>query len=205
MTKIILARHGHVDWISPERFRGRAEVPLSDLGLRQARALGARVAKSWRPDALYTSPLSRCVRTGAEIASATGASAGILDALADTDYGEWQGLTHEEVRARWPEQHRLWLQAPDLAAIPGGETLAGVLARGIGVLQYVMQAHAGQTVVLVGHDSINRILLLQALGLPLSRYWRIKQQPCCVNEIDIDGETFTLHRLNETLHTEGIV
>jgi broad specificity phosphatase PhoE len=44
MTNVILTRHGHVDWIAPERFRGRAELPLSELGKRQAEALGRRVA-----------------------------------------------------------------------------------------------------------------------------------------------------------------
>ena len=204
MTKIILARHGHVDWIAPERFRGRAELPLSPLGERQAEALGRRVAESWRPDAIYTSPLSRCVHTGEAIARTADTRGEVLDALADTDYGQWQGLTHDEVRARWPEELRNWFEAPDLALIPDGETLAAVLVRAIGVLQRVLRQHRGQTVVLVGHDSINRVLLLHCLGLPLARYWRIRQEPCCVNEIDVDGREFTIHRLNETHHTSGL-
>lgn len=88
MTHIMLTRHGHVDWIAPERFRGRAEIPLSDLGKKQAEALGERIAKSWKPDRIYTSPLSRCVDTGARISKATGAQAETLDALMDTHYGE---------------------------------------------------------------------------------------------------------------------
>ncbi len=204
MTTIILTRHGHVDWIAPERFRGRAEIPLSEVGKKQAAALGERIAKSWKPDVIYTSPLSRCVDTGGQIARATGAKVQTLDALMDTHYGEWQGLTHDEVRLRWPDEHRIWFEAPDLAAIPGGESLAQVLARGITVLQRVLQTHREQTVVLVGHDSINRILLMQALGLPLSRYWRIKQLPCCINEITVEGETFTIHRINDSSHLMGI-
>ncbi|HBN8358487.1 TPA: histidine phosphatase family protein [Pseudomonas aeruginosa] len=203
MTRIVLTRHGHVDWIAPERFRGRAELPLSDLGKRQALAVAQRIAELWQPEAIYTSPLSRCVDTGAAIARATGAPAQALDGLADTDYGQWQGLTHEEVRQRWPEEHRTWLEAPDLAAIPDGESLADVLARGTKVLREVLHRHAGKTLVLVGHDSINRVLLLQALGLPLSRYWRLKQEPCCLNEIAVESTVFTLHRLNEIGHLAG--
>lgn len=198
--RIILTRHGHVDWIAPERFRGRAELSLSEQGLYQIEALGRRVAQGWQPDAIYTSPLSRCVQTGEAIARATGAKASVLPALADIDYGEWQGLTHDEVKARWPDAFRVWQQSPDLADIPGGESLAAVLVRAIGILQQLLQAHQGQTVVLVGHDSINRVLLLQMLGLPLSRYWRLKQNPCCLNEILVDGETFTIQRLNEDHH-----
>lgn len=204
MTRIILARHGHVDWIAPERFRGRAELPLSELGKRQAEALGQRIAAGWKPDAIYASPLSRCVHTGEAVGRATGAQVKILDDLADTHYGQWQGLTHEEVRSRWSDELRVWFEAPDLAVIPDGETLAGVLVRAINVLQVVLRKHRDQTVVLVGHDSINRVLLLHSLGLPLSRYWRIKQQPCCLNEIEIQDTVFTIHRLNESHHTVGL-
>lgn len=205
MTRIILTRHGHVDWIAPERFRGRAELPLSPLGEKQAAALGQRIAQSWKPDFIYTSPLSRCVRTGEAVAKATiGISQVLQDFLADIDYGQWQGLTHDEVRAKWPEEARLWFNAPDMAAIPGGELLADVLVRAIRVLQFLSRQHQDQTIVLVGHDSFNRVLLLHALGLPLSHYWRIKQEPCCVNELELRHEAFTVHCLNESHHTLGL-
>src|SRR5258708_30393194 len=64
MTKLILARHGHVEGISPERFRGRAELPLTAAGRREAELTAARIAASWRPAAIYTSPMGRCVDTG---------------------------------------------------------------------------------------------------------------------------------------------
>ena len=67
MTKLILTRHGHVEGISPERFRGRAELPLTELGRREAEMTAARIAASWRPAAIYTSPMGRCVDTGAAI------------------------------------------------------------------------------------------------------------------------------------------
>ncbi|AOY95953.1 histidine phosphatase family protein [Pseudomonas sp. ZM23] len=202
-TKLILTRHGHVDWIAPERFRGRADLALSNLGERQAKMLSERIASSWKPDMIYTSPLSRCVHTGAAISQATGARAEPLADLMDTDYGQWQGLTHEEVRSRWPSEFHDWFHTPELAAIPNGETLAAVLVRSVHVLQFVLKKHADQTIVLVGHDSTNRVILMHALGLSLSRYWRIKQEPCCINEIAIDDGVFTIHRINETHHLVG--
>jgi broad specificity phosphatase PhoE len=69
MIRIILVRHGHVDWLAPERFRGRAELPLSDLGRRQAQAAAEYIAAGWKPEAIYTSPLGRCRETGAVIAA----------------------------------------------------------------------------------------------------------------------------------------
>jgi probable phosphoglycerate mutase len=203
-TRIVPARHGHVDGIDPPRFRGRAELPLSALGRRQAEALGRRIALEWRPDAIYTSGLSRCVDTGDAIGRASGARAEVLDGLVDIDYGQRQGLTHDEVRVRWPDAARTWFDAPDMARIPGGETLAQVLVRTMDVLDAVLRRHAGGMVVLVGHDSTNRVPLLQCLGLPLARYRRLRQDPCCLNEIVAVDAAFTIHRVNETFHLAGI-
>ena len=70
MTRLLLIRHGHVEGIEPESFRGRAGIPLTALGRRQAQATAQRIATHWQIGAVYTSPLQRCVRTGAAIASA---------------------------------------------------------------------------------------------------------------------------------------
>jgi Histidine phosphatase superfamily (branch 1) len=59
MTKIILTRHGHVEGITPARFRGRTELPLTELGQAQAKAVAARIAKTWNPVKVYTSPMGR--------------------------------------------------------------------------------------------------------------------------------------------------
>ena len=98
MTKIILVRHGHVDWIAPERFRGRAELPLSSLGRRQAQAAAGYIAATWKPDAVYTSPLGRCRETGAAIAAPFRLEPQPIDGLCDIDYGKWQGLTRDQAK-----------------------------------------------------------------------------------------------------------
>ena len=74
MTKIILVRHGHVEGIAPERFRGHANLPLTAEGRRQAEATARRIRASWTPAAVYTSPLSRCRTTAAAIGKPFGLS-----------------------------------------------------------------------------------------------------------------------------------
>ena len=129
----------------------------------------AAYAASWKLDAVYTSPLGRCRETGAAIAASLRLEPRTVDGLCDVDYGEWQGLTREEAKERWPEETGLWFRAPHLAAIPGGETLAAVLSRATAAQRDVTRYHPDGTVVVVGHDSVNRVLLLFALELPLSR------------------------------------
>jgi probable phosphoglycerate mutase len=198
MTRIVLVRHGHVEGISPERFRGRRDVDLSALGQRQARATAQRIAASWRPVGLYTSPLKRCTQTAAQIASACGLTATVLDDLNDVSYGDWEGLTHAEVRAGWPALFDLWFAAPHLVRFPNGESLQEMVLREANVVRLMQERHPRDTVVVVGHSIGNRALLLQMLDQPLSAYWRLGQDPCSVSEIEIEGHRTTVTRLNET-------
>lgn len=200
MTRIILVRHGHVEGITPERFRGRRDVGLSELGIRQSKATAVRIAEQWNPVIAYTSPLKRCIQTAAPIAAACNTSSVVLTDLDDVHYGDWEWCTHEAVRAQWPALYQRWLQAPHLVRFPNGESLQEVAARVSNVLRLALERHRRQTVVVVGHSFVNRALLLQTLDQPLSAYWRLGQDPCALSEIEVLDEGTTVHRLNETHH-----
>jgi len=200
MTTILLTRHGHVAGINPPRFRGRANLPLTDQGREQAGKVARRIAYTWNPTVVYTSPLARCVDTGAAIAAACGISSQILPDLADLDYGQWQGKNREEARMEDASMLAAWLATPDRVTFPAGESLQDVAARTARALQSVRESAGSETVVLVGHDSVNRVMLAQCLDMPLSSYWRIVQDPCCINEIELDAEGIRLRRMNDTAH-----
>jgi broad specificity phosphatase PhoE len=203
MTKLLLTRHGHVEGIHPERFRGRANLPLTEGGVAEARALARRIAGHWKPAAIYTSPLQRCVVTGRLVAEACSITPAALDGLMDIDYGVWQLRTHDEVKAENPKAYRAWRETPHLTRFPRGESLQDVAARTADVLRLMIERHPDATVVLVGHDSANRTLLLQLLDQPMSAYWRLAQSPCCLNEIDIADGVARVGRLNDTSHLES--
>lgn len=199
-TKILLVRHGHVDGIHPERFRGRAEIPLSALGERQRLLTAARVNESSEPAIVFTSSLGRCIATGEAIAAACNVQSLILPDLWDIDYGAWQWKTHDEVRQSEPVAFESWKKFPDQIQMPEGESLQQVLVRATRALSKILLEYEGKTVVMVSHDSVNRVLLIHMLGLPLSRYWAIKQDPCCINEIEFDEGIFQIKSINETWH-----
>jgi phosphoserine phosphatase len=207
MTKILLTRHGHVEGIHPERFRGRQPLELTARGRREALAVAARIAGAWRPSKIYTSPMGRCVATGAAIAKACGIAAEICEDLNDMDYGAWQFKTFLDAKQDNPSLFAGWFASPQLVRFPNGEALQDLAARCANALRFVLAHHPNDTIVLVGHDSVNRALLLQCLGLPLSAYWRLAQAPCCLNEIDIDAADagrVCIVRLNETHHLDAI-
>ncbi|MGH8114708.1 MAG: histidine phosphatase family protein, partial [Rhodanobacteraceae bacterium] len=168
-TTLLLVRHGHVEGIQPERFRGRAELPLTGLGESQAEALRDRIAVEWSPEAVYSSPMGRCLRTATILAQPSHSRVQSMPGLNDIDYGAWQGMSDDEVRPRWPEELARWRRTPHLATIPGGESLRDLATRTISALHAILHAHRDRTIVIVAHDSVNRVLLLHALDLPLAR------------------------------------
>ena len=200
MTRIILVRHGETEWNRVERFRGRADVPLNETGLAQAEATGRRIAAEWRPLAIYSSPLSRAFKTAEAIAWHFELPVQIHKGLTDIDYGQWQGLTPDEVKERWPGDIGAWYNAPQTAHIPGGETLDELRARALGAVNELAARLGGQTVVLVSHTVINRIILLGVLGLGNDRFWRLRQDTCALNVFEVEGGVFTLVSLNDTNH-----
>ncbi|MGZ5903883.1 MAG: histidine phosphatase family protein [Reyranella sp.] len=200
MTKILLTRHGHVEGILPERFRGRAELALTKKGVAEAEALAARIARAWKPAVVYTSALQRCVVTGTIIANLCGVKAIPLEGLMDIDYGAWQMRSHEEIKAEAPEAYRLWRTAPQRVRFPDGESLQDLVARTADVRRVVLARHPADTVVMVGHDSVNRSILMQFLDQPLSAYGRLAQDPCTLNEVDVEGDDIRVRRINDTSH-----
>ncbi len=199
-TTFILVRHGQTEWNRIERFRGRADVPLNETGLKQAAATGQRVAKEWQVSVIYSSPLSRAVRTAEAIAMHYDLPVLPHPGIIDIDYGDWQGLTPEEVAQRWKDELDLWYHQPQRCRIPNGESLDDLRQRGLNAIRNLAEQHAGKSIVLVGHTVINRVLLLAILGLGNERFWYLRQDTCAINVFEKEDSDYTLVSLNDTCH-----
>jgi len=204
MTKIILTRHGHVEGIKPERFRGREPLQLTRRGMAEASALAQCIAARWRPNHIYTSPMGRCIATAAAIARATGMPSKTCEDLNDIDYGAWQFKIFAEAKAQDPALFAAWFATPQFVRFPNGESLQDLAARTANALRMVLARHPDETVVLVSHDSVNRALLLQLLEQPLSAYWRLAQEPCCINELDVSAAGVCVRSINATQHLDAV-
>jgi len=201
MTCFLLVRHGQTAWNRPERFRGREDLPLNELGHRQAQAVAHRIAADWPEVAtVYTSPLRRTVQTAEPIARALGMTPQPLAGLLDLDYGAWQGLSHQEAAERYGELYIAWRLAPHTVQFPNGESLAHVRARVWPAVRELAERHAGQTVVLVGHQVVNKVLLCAVLGLDDAHFWQVEQATGCLNVFEYREGLFVLTLLNDTCH-----
>ncbi|NPV77705.1 MAG: histidine phosphatase family protein [Anaerolineae bacterium] len=199
-TTIILVRHGQTEWNRIERFRGRYDVPLNNVGLKQANKSAKFIGMRWKPAAIYTSPLSRAVQTAESIAKVCNLLVRPTSGIIDIDYGDWQGLTPDEVKKKWPELLSDWYERPETVQIPGGETLSKVRNRAMAVLREICLLHSDQEIVLVSHTVVNRLILLTTLGLGDDRFWHLGQEPCAINVIEKRGEEYIVQAMNCTSH-----
>ena len=204
MTRLLLVRHGEVEGIRPPRFRGRAELPLTERGRRQAAAAGKRIANTWAVSQVYTSPMDRCVETARAITDGNGLEPDVLEGLIDLDYGAWQSKSFDEIRAAEPAAFAAWFRAPETVRFPGGDNLQDLIARTGEALRRVRRQRPEDTVALVGHDSSLRALLLQVLWMPLHAYWRLELSPCGISEVEVDDDGARVLRVNDTAHLEGL-
>jgi len=120
MTRIILVRHGETEWNRVERFRVAPMChSMKEACSKPKRQHGASNCACPRRQ-VYSSPLSRATRTAHAIAGKQSLSVKVHQGLVDIDYGEWQGLSAEEVTQRWPELLAAWFQAPHTCEFPEG-------------------------------------------------------------------------------------
>ncbi|TCZ87611.1 histidine phosphatase family protein [Lysobacter sp. N42] len=199
--RIILARHGETPWNAEGRYQGQEDIPLSPVGEGQAAALAQRLRHVPIARAV-ASPLSRARRT-AEIALGDRAWMLATDAgLAEIAHGTWEGLLAHEIRERDAERMRAWREAPHEVLMPGGESLQHVLDRAWPALARATQGLGeADTLLLVAHDAVNRVLLCRILGLPLARLWSFRQAPTTINLLEgPDVDALEVVRLNDCSH-----
>jgi broad specificity phosphatase PhoE len=180
---VLLARHGQSVSNAICRFQGVQDVPLSELGLRQARALGAAVAGR-RLARVYTNPLERARRT-AEIAMAgLEAPLSVVDDLRELSLGEWEGRTVEEIHALPGDPYAQWVRDPVGCAPPGAEKLDAVQSRVLHAMAEIAAAHPnGDDVLVVAHGGVISAYLAHWLGLPLSSIWRLTLSNGSLSEV----------------------
>lgn len=183
MRRLLLARHGQSVSNAVRRFQGVQDVPLSELGRRQAEAL-ADALRGRRIAAVYSSPLLRARHTAELAAAAVQAPLEYVDDLRELSLGEWEGCTVEEVQARPGNPYACWVRDPVGSLPPGSEPLAAVQARVVRALADIERAHPnGDDVLVVCHGGVISAYLAHCLGLPLSSIWRLTLSNCSITEL----------------------
>lgn len=168
--RIVILRHGRTAWNVERRFQGRTELPLDEVGVRQADSAAERLMRLG-PSIVLTSDAARANQTASPLASRTGTVPVLDPRLREADIGAWEGLTRKEVEERFPEEYAAWRHGIDIRR-GGGETLVEVASRaGAAIHQALTQLAHGQMLVVVTHGGTAKATIGWLLGLP-SAHWR---------------------------------
>ena len=208
--RLLLIRHGESSANAEGRIQGRLDIPLSERGRRQSDALADRVFQI-AIDALYTSPLSRASETAAPLATRLRLAAERRPDLMERDYGELEGLTRDEIIARYPEFVRARREGLPVE-VPRYERDDVFNQRVTRITTEIIVAHAGQTVAAVTHGGVIAAMCRKTLQMPIVHPGPFLIDNCSITTFDVrevDSATparprIQLVALNDTCHLDGL-
>ncbi len=200
MALFYFVRHGETAWNAEERLCGSTDVPLSDVGRRQAQLLGLRL-QPILVEALYSSPLMRALETARLMGEAIGREPVVDERLAELNYGAWEGRLFAEIKRTSPAIYCAWDADPANVAPPEGETGVHLIERVTPFMADVAQSHRSGNVVVVCHKTVCRLLACHIMGVPLAEYRRrLNMDNAAVNIFETVEGNWRVVALNDTSH-----
>ncbi len=211
MLRLLLIRHGETDWNASGRYQGQMDIPLNEAGVEQARILGHRLRNELsRPtepgaptgsiDAIYASDLARAWQTAEIVGAACGLTPRPEPRLRELSFGEWQGLTYQEIGERDPEALAAWNHDRVNGRPPGGESLGAMAARVSDLLDDVRREIRDGNVALISHGGTIRVILCVLLEHPLATYWQFEVDNTAIAEIEFCTFGPVVVRWNDAHH-----
>lgn len=159
IVQLVLWRHGQTTYNAQRRFQGQSDVPLNSVGLRQAEEAAPYLA-ALRPDAIFSSDLSRASTTAGVLSRLTGLEVQLDKDLRERGGGSWEGMTAVEIAELYPEAYAAW-------APPDGEAAEAVADRGEAAMRRIADSLPGGGVaVVVGHGGCLGFGAARLLGIP---------------------------------------
>jgi alpha-ribazole phosphatase/probable phosphoglycerate mutase len=182
ITTIDLIRHGEP--VGGIKFRGHADDPLSEQGWAQMRAA---VKGDYQWQVVVSSPLQRCAEFAAELAANAGIPLETEARLKEISFGEWEGLTHQEVRQSAPDSLDRFWHDPLRCPPPGGEHLEAFNSRVMASWNELLGRHTGKKILVVAHGGVNRLILCHTLQIPMQHMFRLDVPFAGLSRIRIFG------------------
>lgn len=187
MVKFIIVRHGYSKSNQDGKFCGQGNVPLSELGLKQAKEVSEYLENNFKIDAIYSSDLDRAYSTLIPLSESLGLTINKIESLREINVGLWQGLSTEEVKEKFPESFIQHNVNPWTHRFDGGETYPEVAERAIKAIDAISKNHEGQTIAIATHGGVVRALLAKFNNVPIEKAGNLPIVPnasICIVEYD---------------------
>lgn len=195
ITRIWLIRHGEPTPESRGRCYGRLDVGLSPAGYQQVRSVGERLCEE-PISAIYASPRKRTTESAELLAQRRSCSVVIEERLREIDFGDFEGKRYEEIAQTHPEIYRQWMEHPTETKFPNGEDFRQMQKRVLESAHEIYDRHRGDTIAIISHGGVNRILLAEALGVSAANIFRIAQRYASLNLLTLIGEYASVELMN---------
>lgn len=200
MTRFYILRHGETEWNSDGKYCGKSDIPLSHKGHEQA-IKAAHALRTETFAAVYCSPLQRSFETASIITHSHFLPVISDQRISEINFGEWEGKTKKQIELNYPEEWSNWLHDPkNERAGKTGETVYEVYKRSHEFFIEKSWTHPNQTVLMVGHSTLNRIYIAGSLHLPLGFYRKFYQDNTGITIMDLADEEVRWIQMNETAH-----
>ncbi|MDX1613425.1 MAG: MSMEG_4193 family putative phosphomutase [Candidatus Promineifilaceae bacterium] len=197
MVVILLIRHGQNEWVKKNRLAGWTPgVHLNDKGRQQVADLGQRLSKL-PLQAVYSSPLERCVETAAAVAEPHELVVEELDAVGEVRYGKWEGKKIKKLakKKKWHAVQHF----PSRFRFPRGESFVQVQQRAVAALEGLSQQHKKGVFAVVSHADVIKLVLAHYLGVHMDLFQRIAVSPASVSVLALsDGGHIRVLRVNDS-------
>jgi len=200
MMDFILIRHGDTLWTQQKRYQGTTDVSLSPEGKKKMRAL-AKTLRSVNADWLCTSSLARGRESGKIIAQSLGIKAIEDSRLNEVGFGQWEGKTSEELLKENNPIYKEWMKGR-LVTPKGGESFYSLQKRIRGFLKDCLKHDENKKIVIVSHSGAIRMIVLEALGLPIDCLFYFRIDPASVTILRHYADSAQLVCLNNMFSTD---
>jgi broad specificity phosphatase PhoE len=173
MTEILFIRHGQTPANATGHWQGWTDAPLTPTGRAQAQAIARQLAvERGQVAALYTSPLRRALETAQVVGAALDLQPISVDQLKEIHFGQLEGVTLQEMEARFPDLYARWQDKTDMAfQWPGGERRIDFFNRAAEACQRIIARHLEEKLVIVAHGGTIRACLAHLLPHQLGQWW----------------------------------
>jgi broad specificity phosphatase PhoE len=201
MPNVFIARHGETTWNIAGRYQGRRESPLSPLGVAQAMALAAALA-AYPLKRVISSPLARCVDSALPVAQHCGLPLEREPLLTEVAHGTWEGRYRDELAANDPVRYRQWRREPEIVQFENGESIRDVLDRW---RRFVAGFEVLGDTLLMTHDAVIRVALVDRLQKPLSEFWRARVLNGAYAWFEVENQRWRFVEECVSEHLSGLV
>ncbi len=202
LTQLCIVRHGETAWNAEHRVQGQLDIPLNDVGMKQAQAV-ARALRGESFDVIYSSDLTRTRQTADPISSLLAMTIRLDKDLRERHYGMFERLTYAEVKVKHAAEYaRFAARDPDFD-FGGGESLKDFSARSLRVLAKIASAHAGQHVLIFTHGGVLDELYRHVNGVPMSAVREFGIPNCGLNRVEFALSRWQIRAWADTAHLDG--